>query len=110
VALGLAVSEEPLVLALLVCAAAVSFGGFYTPGMALASHRADVVGLAQGLAFGLMNTAWALGEMTGPTIGGGLAEAFGDPVPYLVGAALCALTLVASLRVAQAGRARPRAA
>jgi MFS family permease len=99
VAVALATASEPVALAILVCAAGISFGGFYTPGMALASHRADVAGLAQGMAFGLMNSAWALGNVTGPTLGGALAELFGDPVPYLAGAALCVLTLVAAMRI-----------
>ena len=71
---------------LLVALAAISFGGFYTPGMALVSDRAEAVGLAQGLGFGIMNTAWALGNMTGPVAGGALAEAAGDAVPYLLAA------------------------
>ena len=76
--------------------------------MSLASHRAEAVGLAQGLAFGVVNTAWAFGELVGPTAGGALAESAGDAAPYLVGAALCALTLAATYRVA--GRMRPREA
>jgi MFS family permease len=99
VAVALAAASEPVLIALLVSAAGISFGGFYTPGMALTSHRAEAAGLAQGMAFGVMNTAWALGNLAGPTIGGALAEGFGDPAPYLAGAALCALTLLASLRV-----------
>lgn len=100
VAAGLAAATEPLVIAFLVGAAALGFGGFYTPGMALTSHRADAAGLAQGLAFGVMNSAWALGEMTGPVLSGALASAFGDAIPYLAGAGLCALTLVATQWVA----------
>jgi MFS family permease len=100
VAAGLAATTEPLVIAFLVGAAALGFGGFYTPGMALTSHRADAAGLAQGLAFGVMNSAWALGEMTGPVLSGALASAFGDAIPYLAGAGLCALTLVATQWVA----------
>ena len=46
-----------------------------------------------GPAFGVMNTAWAFGELVGPTAGGALAESAGDAVPYAVGACLCALTL-----------------
>lgn len=105
---ALAASSRAAVTAVLVCAATISFGSFYTPGMALTSHRADVVGLAQGLAFGVMNTAWALGEVIGPTAGGALAESASDAVPYLFGASLCAVTLAATYRVA--GRVRPRAA
>ncbi len=97
---GLAAATDPLVIAFLVGVAALGFGGFYTPGMALTSHRADAAGLAQGLAFGVMNSAWALGEMTGPVLSGALGSAFGDAVPYLLGAGLCALTLVATQWVA----------
>jgi MFS family permease len=109
VAVGLAVSRAPLLISLLVCAAALSFGGFYTPGTALTSHRADAVGVAQGLAFGIMNSAWAFGEMTGPTIGGALAELSDDAVPYLLGGFLCVLTLLATWQAA-AQKARPYAA
>jgi MFS family permease len=105
VAVALGAASSPGAIAVLLCAAAVTFGSFYTPGMALASHRADVAGLAQGLAFGIMNSAWAVGELVGPVVGGALAETYGDAVPYLVGAALCALTLIASMRIpaAEAG-------
>ena len=96
-------------IAVLVGAAAIAFGAMYTPGMALTSHRADAAGSPQGLAFGIMNSAWAVGELTGPTLGGALAEAFGDAVPYLLGAVLCVGTLAATWRVA-AGRVRPREA
>jgi MFS family permease len=109
VAAGLAAATEPLVIAFLVGAAALGFGGFYTPGMALTSHRADAAGLAQGLAFGVMNSAWAVGEMTGPVLSGALASAFGDAVPYLTGSGLCMLTLVATQWVA-GQRMRPREA
>ena len=108
VALALAVSSEAAIIALLVCAAGISFGSLYTPSMSLTSHRAETAGLAQGLAFGVMNTAWALGELVGPSAGGALADSAGDAAPYLVGAALCALTLAATYRVA--GRVSPHAA
>lgn len=108
VAIALSSSSKPVLIALLICAASASFGSLYTPGMSLTSHRADAAGLAQGLSFGVMNTAWALGEVVGPTAGGALAESYGDATPYLVGAALCAVTLVATYRVA--GKVGPRAA
>ncbi len=110
VAIGLALAtvSGPALIALLICAAAVSFGSLYTPSMALTSHRAEAVGLAQGLAFGVMNTAWAFGELVGPSAGGALADSYGDAVPYLVAGGLCALTLAATYRVA--GKVRPRAA
>jgi MFS family permease len=97
VAIGLAIVTNPAPLVILVCAAAVTFGGFYTPGMALVSDRAEAAGLAQGLAFGVMNSAWAAGNLAGPAIGGALAQAFGDAVPYLTGSVLCLLTLAATV-------------
>ena len=108
VALALAVSSRAALVAALVCAASISFGSLFTPGMSLTSHRAEWAGLAQGLAFGVMNTAWAFGELVGPTVGGALAESAGDAVPYAVGACLCALTLAATYRVTR--RVSPRAA
>ena len=61
--------------------AAITFGAFYTPGMALVSDRAELAGLSQALGFGIMNTAWALGNMTGPSLAGALADAAGDAAP-----------------------------
>jgi MFS family permease len=109
VATLLAVTSEPALIAVLVGAAAITFGAMYTPGMALTSHRADSAGLPQGLAFGIMNTAWALGALIGPALGGSLAETLGDAAPYLVGAVLCLGTLAATWRVATTGM-RPREA
>jgi MFS family permease len=108
VAVGLAAGSQGIAIAVLACAAAISFGSLYTPGMSLTSHRAESSGLAQGLAFGVMNTAWALGALVGPTAGGALAESSSDSVPYVVAACLWALTLAATYRVA--GRMRARAA
>jgi MFS family permease len=99
VAVAFAVVDDPVAVAVLAALAAVTFGGFYTPGIALVSDRADVVGLTQGLGFGIMNTAWALGNMSGPSVGGALAEVGGDALPYSLAAALCGLTLLASFRV-----------
>jgi MFS family permease len=99
VAAALAVTRDPVLVMGLTTLAAVSFGGFYTPGMALVSDRAETVGLSQGLGFGIMNTAWAAGNMTGPAAGGALAEAAGDWLPYGLAALLCLLTLVASFRL-----------
>lgn len=109
VAALLATASAPLAIAMLVTLAAISYGSLYTPAMALASHRADVAGLAQGVAFGIVNTAWAVGQLTGPAVGGALADSLGDPAPYLLGAVLCAITLAATWPAASPG-ARPRAA
>ena len=99
VTLLFAVVRDPVLVMLLTGGAALAFGGFYTPGMALVSVRAESVGLSQGLGFGIMNSAWALGNMTGPAAGGALAGAAGDWLPYTLAAVLCAATLAASYRV-----------
>ena len=107
-AIALAIASNALLISVLICAAGISFGSLYTPSMALSSDRAEAVGLAQGLGFGVVNTAWAFGELVGPTAGGALANSYSDAVPYLVGAALCAVTLAATYRVT--GRNAHRAA
>ncbi|MEO5576916.1 MAG: MFS transporter [Gaiellaceae bacterium] len=99
VALAFAFARDPYPVAALAILAAISFGAFYTPGMALVSDRAETAGLSQAIGFGIMNTAWALGNMTGPALAGAVAEAAGDAVPYLLAAALCLVTLVATRTV-----------
>jgi MFS family permease len=105
VAAALAFAEQPIFVILLVCAAAIAFGGFYTPGMALVSDRAEYAGLAQGLGFGIMNSAWAVGNLIGPSAGGALADATSDAVPYLLAGALCLLTLALTTTVRPLRRA-----
>jgi MFS family permease len=96
VSLALAWAGSSVLVAALMVAAGLSYGTFYTPGMALISDRAEQAGIAQGLAFGVMNLGWALGAALGPAAGGALAQAGGDVVPYLLLAAICAVTLVYS--------------
>jgi MFS family permease len=93
VSLGLAATERPWLLVPLVLASALTFGGFYAPGMTMLSHAAEGIGLAQALTFGVMNAAWAIGNAVGPAAGGGLAQLTSDAVPYLVCAGICAVTL-----------------
>jgi predicted MFS family arabinose efflux permease len=101
VAVAFAAAREPYLVAPLAVLATISFGAFYTPGMALVSDRAELSGLSQALGFGIMNTAWALGNMSGPSAAGALAEAGGDAVPYLLGAVLCLVTLAATVRLSR---------
>ncbi len=110
VAALLAAASAPLAIAALVTLAAISYGSLYTPAMALASNRAETAGLAQGVAFGIVNTAWALGQLSGPAVGGALADSLGDAAPYLLGAMLCAITLAATWPAASPRTGRPRAA
>ena len=96
VALAFTAARDPYPVAALTILAAITWGAFYTPGMALVSDRSESAGLAQSLGFGIMNTAWALGNMTGPALAGVVAETAGDAVPYALAAALCLLTLAAT--------------
>ena len=91
----------------LVVAASIAYGGFYTPGMALVADRAELAGLAQGIGFGVMNSAWAAGALLGPALGGALAQVFGDAVPYLASAASSAPARSSPSRAARRGCARP---
>ncbi|MDQ5820056.1 MAG: MFS transporter [Actinomycetota bacterium] len=105
----LAVARPAPLTAVLVVCAALAFGGFWTPAMALISDGAERSGLAQGLGFGLMNLAWAAGNSVGPSAGGLLADRAGDAAPYLIASALCLGTLGASLvglRTRAAARSR----
>ena len=89
--LALAWAGSAPVIAVLVAAAAISYGAFWGPASALLADAAERCGLAQGLAFGLMNFAWALGNFVGPAAGGGLADIAGDALPLVLAAAVCAL-------------------
>jgi MFS family permease len=98
VCVGLALADVPAGIVLLVWAAAFGFGTMYSPAMALVADRAEAAGLAQGFGFGLMNTFWALGLLVGPPVAGALSESHGQAVPYLIGATLALLTLLATAR------------
>jgi MFS family permease len=98
VTFGLAFAATPLAIAPLVVAAAIAFGSFWAPAMALLSDAADRIGLAQGLGFGLMNAAWGGGNSLGPALGGALADLAGDALPFALMSGLCGLTLLALTR------------
>ena len=74
-------------------AACVAFGWPWVPASAMLSAGAAYYELGQGVAFGLWNLAWGGGQAIGSAGGAGLAEASSDAVPYLILAALCAVTL-----------------
>jgi MFS family permease len=59
----------------------------------LLSHAAEAIGAHQGLAFGLVNLAWASGMVVGAAGGGALAKATTDATPFALFALLCAGTL-----------------
>jgi MFS family permease len=71
----------------------VAIANFWAPGMAMLSDAAEEAGLDQAMAFAISNFAWALGHVFGAGVGGAVADATSDTVPYAALAALCAATL-----------------
>lgn len=106
VSVGLALGPQPLAYVPLIIAASGAYGALFTPAFALIAEGAEEVSLAQGMAFGLMNAAWALGALVGPAAGGAVAAATGDIVPFLVSAGLCATALAAVWRARHRTTAR----
>jgi MFS family permease len=90
--------QSPWLLALVVVCAGFAFGSFWTPAMSMATDEAEVYGLDYGYAFALVNLAWAPGQAGGAALGGALAAATSDAVPYLTLTALSLLTLWAVSR------------
>lgn len=78
-------------------------GFLWTPSLSLVSDGADTLGVEPGFVFALTNLAWALGQAAGSAGSAGLAQAAGDPVPYLLLAGTClgTLALLARARVAR---------
>jgi MFS family permease len=98
VSIGLALGPRPLVYVPLVVVGGGAYGVLFTPAFALIADGAERSGLPQGMAFGLMNAAWATGALVGPAAGGAVAAAAGDVVPFLVSAGFCAAALAAVRR------------
>jgi MFS family permease len=72
-----------------------AFGALFAPAMALLSEGAHRQRLAQGMAFGLGNLAWALGQAIAAAGSGALAQATSDRIPYFLMAGACFVTLIA---------------
>lgn len=82
------------VLAVVTVLSASAFGIFWAPAMSLLSDSADRIGLDVAWAFALANLAWAPGHALGAALGGTLARATTDAVPYLLLSTGCLATLV----------------
>jgi MFS family permease len=93
VSLCLATGASPVIYAPLVVLAGMSYGALFTPSFSLVSDGAESAGLAQGMAFGLINAAWALGAMLGPAAAGAIAAASDDAIPFVLAAAGSAAAL-----------------
>lgn len=81
-----------VIAALLVSSLGAGFA--FAPTMARLSDSAEAVGLHQGYAAGLLNMAWAAGQIAGSAGGGAGAEAWGDAVPCIAAAGLMAAALL----------------
>jgi predicted MFS family arabinose efflux permease len=73
-----------------------AYGSLFTPSMSMTSGGAHRLSLNQGLAFGLINLAWAVGQGIASAGGGAIAQATEDLVPYSMLAAVCLATLLAT--------------
>jgi MFS family permease len=82
-----------LLVGVAVVAAIASLAVFWAPAMALLSDAAEETGLDQALAFSISNLAWAAGHVLGAGVGGTLADATSDTVPYGLLAVACGATL-----------------
>ena len=78
----------------LLLVAVVWLAFFWAPAAAMLSDSSDALGLDQGFAFGIMNLAWAAGQVGGGAAGGALADLTSDAVPYAILSLLCLATLV----------------
>jgi MFS family permease len=94
VLVAFSLADRPAAVVPILVLSGITFGAFWAPAMALLSDAAERIGLAQGLAFGLMNAAWGGGNALGPPVGGALADAAGDALPYALAAVICAGTLL----------------
>jgi MFS family permease len=80
-----------------------ALGTLFAPALALLSEGAQRKHLDQGLAFGLANLAWALGQAVAAVGSGALAQLTSDLLPYLILVAACLATL-AAVRIGTARR------
>jgi MFS family permease len=102
-AIALPLPDTAVLVGAAVALSFVALATFWAPGMAMLSDAAEAHGLDQALAFAISNLAWALGHVFGAGVGGAVADATTDSVPYASLALLCGLTLVG---LSAAGRRR----
>lgn len=89
----------------------VSLGaGFcFAPSLAMLSDAADATALHQGFAAGLINVAWASGQVLGGVGGGAGANAASDTLPCVLSAVLLLATVAAARQMGVGAEARVRA-
>jgi MFS family permease len=99
IALVPAAGSLGVILAVLI-ASSLGAGLCFVPALAMLSDSAEATGLHQGLAAGLINVAWASGQVLGGVGGGAAASGAGDALPCLLAAALLLATVGAARRAA----------
>jgi MFS family permease len=95
ISLALSTNASPAFYVPLIVLAGMSYGALFTPSFALVSEGAERSGLAQGMAFGLMNAGWAVGALGGPVAAGAIAGALSDSAVFILAAVGCLLALLA---------------
>ena len=98
-----------VILAVLI-AVSLGAGVCFAPAMAMLSDAAEATGLHQGFATGLINIAWAIGQVSGSVGGGAAAGAAGDALPCLLAAALLLVTAAAAQSGIRRARVQPHEA
>ena len=94
VSIVLPLPHTVLLTGLAVAFAFAALATFWAPGMALLSDAAEDAGLDLALAFAISNLAWAVGHVFGAGLGGAVADATSDAVPYAALAVACAATYI----------------
>lgn len=89
----LALPQAAWLLAVVVVCGCVLSGIVNTPAMTVLSDGVEGAGLEHGLGFAIVNLVWGGGQVIGAVAGAALAGATSDAVPYLVLAAVFAVTL-----------------
>ena len=84
-----------VILAVLI-ATSLGAGICFAPALAMLSDSAEATDLHQGLAAGLINIAWAAGQVLGGVGGGAAASRAGDALPCLLAAAFLLATVAAA--------------
>ncbi len=91
----LPLAERDAALLAVAIVVALAFAGMmWAPAMAMISQGAESAGVAQGLAFGIVNLAWAGGQVAGSAGGSATAGATSDAFTFAIVALLAALSLV----------------
>lgn len=93
---------EALALIALIVLCSIALGPLWTPGTVLLADGAEARGVEQVVTFSLSNATWSIGGVIGAGTSGLLGEFGGDPLPYTLLAALCAITLLVCWRGATA--------